>query len=73
MNIEKKTVLITGANHGIGRALVNEALTRGAERFMGAHFPEVLVLYPKRPPEAAATYWTIVSAISCFDLSPLGG
>ena len=32
MNIEKKTILITGANRGIGRALLDEALRRGAKR-----------------------------------------
>ena len=32
MNIEKKTVLITGANRGIGQALVSEALRRGVTR-----------------------------------------
>ncbi|PZF84829.1 SDR family NAD(P)-dependent oxidoreductase [Jiangella anatolica] len=32
MIVQSKTVLITGANRGIGRALVDEALSRGARR-----------------------------------------
>ncbi|HET7750870.1 MAG TPA: SDR family NAD(P)-dependent oxidoreductase [Terriglobales bacterium] len=36
MNIENKVLLITGANRGIGRALVEEALRRGAKRVYAA-------------------------------------
>ena len=31
MNIQNKTALITGANRGIGAALVQEALKRGVK------------------------------------------
>ncbi len=36
MNIKNKTILITGANRGIGRALVEEALKIGAKRIYAA-------------------------------------
>jgi NAD(P)-dependent dehydrogenase (short-subunit alcohol dehydrogenase family) len=40
MNIENKAVLITGANRGIGRGLVHEALRRGAKRvYAGTRAP----------------------------------
>jgi NAD(P)-dependent dehydrogenase (short-subunit alcohol dehydrogenase family) len=36
MNIHDKTILITGANRGIGQALVEEALRRGVQRVYAA-------------------------------------
>jgi NAD(P)-dependent dehydrogenase (short-subunit alcohol dehydrogenase family) len=40
MTIEDKTVLVTGANRGIGQALVTEALAQGAKRvYAGARQP----------------------------------
>lgn len=40
MNLSGRAVLVTGANRGIGRALVDEALSRGAKRvYAGARRP----------------------------------
>jgi NAD(P)-dependent dehydrogenase (short-subunit alcohol dehydrogenase family) len=40
MTFEAKTVLVTGANRGLGKALVDEALARGADRvFAGTRQP----------------------------------
>jgi NAD(P)-dependent dehydrogenase (short-subunit alcohol dehydrogenase family) len=39
MKIAKTTVLVTGANRGIGQALVEEALRRGATRVYAGPWP----------------------------------
>jgi NAD(P)-dependent dehydrogenase (short-subunit alcohol dehydrogenase family) len=39
MSITIKAVLVTGANRGLGRALVEEALRRGAKRYASTRQP----------------------------------
>jgi NAD(P)-dependent dehydrogenase (short-subunit alcohol dehydrogenase family) len=42
MNVQDRTILVTGANRGIGKALVNEALRRGVRRaYAGTRIPLV--------------------------------
>jgi NAD(P)-dependent dehydrogenase (short-subunit alcohol dehydrogenase family) len=43
MNMENKTILITGANRGIGRALVDEALRRGVKKVYAGTRSELLI------------------------------
>jgi len=52
MEIANKAVLITGANRGIGRALVREALHRGAERVYAGNRGEFDFTDPRVTPVA---------------------
>ena len=50
-----KTVLVTGANRGLGRALVDEALRRGAKRVYAASRQPMVVTDERVTPRDA---WT---------------
>ena len=51
MTIKNKTVLVTGANRGIGQALVEEALRRGAAQVYAA------ARQPRLTPIRASPRW----------------
>jgi NAD(P)-dependent dehydrogenase (short-subunit alcohol dehydrogenase family) len=48
--IADKTILVTGANRGLGRALVDEALSRGAKRVYAASRQPMTVADPRVTP-----------------------
>jgi NAD(P)-dependent dehydrogenase (short-subunit alcohol dehydrogenase family) len=67
MIIAGKTILVTGANRGIGQALAEEALTRGAERvYAGTRVPlthadarvtPLTLIFPGLMPQSLAEGW----------------
>jgi len=67
MTIKDKTILVTGANRGIGLALANEALARGAARvYAGTRQPlpytdDRVTPWPT-PPRSNATWPSTSSA-----------
>ena len=73
MNIEDKAVLVTGANRGIGHALVAEALSRGAKRvYAGTRQP---LTHPDRRVTSlaldvtnAAQIRAAAESIECLDM-----
>ena len=73
MKIADKTILITGASRGIGRALVDEALRRGAERvYAGMRAPlphgDPRVTAVKLDVTSAADIQRAVASIASLDL-----
>jgi NAD(P)-dependent dehydrogenase (short-subunit alcohol dehydrogenase family) len=62
MTIADRAVLVTGANRGIGQALVDEALRRGASRVYAG---------TRRPPQLTRSQGAIVNVLSNSALAAL--
>jgi NAD(P)-dependent dehydrogenase (short-subunit alcohol dehydrogenase family) len=71
--IMNKTVLVTGANRGLGRALVDEALRRGAKRVYAASrraqvFPDQRVTPLLLDVTAQTQIWEAADRVQSLDV-----
>ena len=68
MNIANKTILVTGANRGIGRALLEEALRRGARKVYAGTRGGVLQHSDKRVTPSASQIQEAVKEVDMLDV-----
>lgn len=70
MDLSTSSVLVTGANRGLGRALAAELLSRGATVYAGARNPDKVDLPGTKPIALDITDPASVAAAACACNSP---